>query len=231
MPSMSRRSTTPAPRPSWTRRRPSSRRSRRESRLPTAGSSSSASGTPRTSSPSPVARPADTTRCRRAGAPSSASGRGGRCLRARAAAATDAVRRLGRTGHARPRPCSMAMRSNELRSPRGLTAICCGCGRRAPVAAPGTSRSRRPRSGSRPRAGRRSGPRSPVGRAASVIGPASERAEQREHLDEATEHGEDLAPPVVGDGLLDQREVADEADAVARTEDDGPDAAERRYRG
>ena len=53
------------------------------------------------------------------------------------------------------------------------------------------------------------------------------RADQRERLHEAAEHGEDLAAPVVRDDLLDQRHVADEADPVPDPEDDRADAADR----
>ena len=60
--------------------------------------------------------------------------------------------------------------------------------------------------------------------------PGCERAEERERLHEAAEHGEDLPAAVVRDDLLDQRDVADEADPVADPEDDGADAAERELR-
>ena len=54
-----------------------------------------------------------------------------------------------------------------------------------------------------------------------------QRPDQRERLHQAAEHGEDLAATLVRDDLLDQRHVADEADAVSDPEDDGADAADR----
>ena len=61
--------------------------------------------------------------------------------------------------------------------------------------------------------------------------PGRERPDERERLHEAPEHREDLPPAVVRDGLLDQRHVADEADAVPDPEDDRADAADREVRG
>ena len=58
----------------------------------------------------------------------------------------------------------------------------------------------------------------------------SERADQRERLHEAAEHGEDLASALVRDDLLDQGHVADETDAVTDPEDDGADAPDREVR-
>ena len=63
---------------------------------------------------------------------------------------------------------------------------------------------------------------------ASVIGPAASVPISVKVMHEAAEHGEDLAAPVVRHDLLDQRHVADEADAVPDPEDDCPDAADRK---
>ncbi len=60
--------------------------------------------------------------------------------------------------------------------------------------------------------------------------PCGERPDQRERLHEASEHGEDLAAPIVRDDLLDQGHVADETDPVADAENDGPDTADREVR-
>ena len=54
-----------------------------------------------------------------------------------------------------------------------------------------------------------------------------ERADQRERLHEAAEHGEDLPSSLVRDDLLDQGHVADEADPVPDAEDDGADTPDR----
>ena len=202
--------------------RPSSRSSTPGRARATAGSSSSGSSTPRTSS---RLRPHDRLSLS-AGAPARPRGVAPRAVAVAAAAA--ASRSWARSTSS----SSVAMRSQ--RRARGLAACLDSNDARPawPVVPRFVRRTAETRTALRNPSTRSAALMPHISARADSLGDRAgcERADERERLHEAPEHREDLAPAVVGDDLLDQRHVADEADAVADPEDDGADAPDREVR-